>query len=120
MIYGEAEDEFPDNQAQISLGCLTGICIYAVSDRGFVQYSVMEAVMFFALLFIGFRCGAAASAVTGFFAGIVLAYLQNDPAMIGLSVFSELWPAYSGKRKGGLHFLSDDLFRTDRLYEHAI
>lgn len=84
MIYGEAEDEFPDNQAQISLGCLTGICIYAVSDRGFVQYSVMEAVMFFALLFIGFRCGAAASAVTGFFAGIVLAYLQNDPAMIGL------------------------------------
>lgn len=84
MIYGETEGKIPGNEAQISLGLLIGVSIYAISGYGSDKYSVTEAVLFFMLLFMGYKYGSAASAVTGACVGAVIAFRLDDISMIGL------------------------------------
>lgn len=84
IIYQRGGTDRPDNEAQLSLGCLIGVLVYAIWGYGLEKYSVTEAVIFFLLLFMGYKYGSAASAVAGAFAGAVMAFAQNDMSMLGL------------------------------------
>ena len=84
IIYQKEKQAAVDNEAQLSLGCIIGVAVYAICGYGLEKYSVTEAVMFFLLLFVGYKYGSAASAVAGAFAGTAVAFLQKDVSMVGL------------------------------------
>ena len=84
IIYQKGETAQPDNEAQLSLGCLIGTSVYAIWGYGLEKYSVTEAVIFFLLLFMGYKYGSAASAVAGAFAGAVMAFNLKDMSLLGL------------------------------------
>ena len=66
------------------MGCLIGTSVYAIWGYGLEKYSVTEAVIFFLLLFMGYKYGSAASAVAGAFAGAVMAFNLKDMSLLGL------------------------------------
>ena len=72
-----------DNQEQLSTAILLAVCIYALHEAGMSGYSIPETFTFFALLYIGYRYGCGAAAISGAGMGIVLAVLNNYPGMIG-------------------------------------
>lgn len=84
IIYQKEKQAAVDNEAQLSLGCIIGVAVYAICGYGLEKYSVTEAVMFILLLFVGYKYGSAASAVAGAFAGTAVAFLQKDVSMVGL------------------------------------
>jgi len=71
------------NEAQVSIGIVLALSVFAFRGEMLARYSVMEAVIFFALLYMGYCYGAGAGAIAGACIGSVLAYQQNDIAVMG-------------------------------------
>jgi len=83
VILNRSGEKSIGNEEQIGLGIMLALCVFALRGDMIARYSVMEAFIFFVLLYIGYSYGSGAGAVSGACIGGVLAYLQNDMAIMG-------------------------------------
>jgi len=82
-ILNRKGEKIISNEEQISLGIVFALCVFAFQGEMIARYSIMEAFIFFILLYMGYCYGAGAGAVAGACIGSVLAYQQNDIAVMG-------------------------------------
>ena len=83
VIRRKNAEENLNNQEQLAVGMLIAIAVYAVSGKTLERFSIMESLIFFSFLYMGYRYGSGASSIVSICVGSVLALLRNDIGMIG-------------------------------------
>lgn len=71
------------NEEQLGTGILIAVSLYSLSGSTIERYSIVQAVVFFLLFYIGYRYGCGASAVAGACIGSVMAINSGNIAMLG-------------------------------------
>ena len=71
------------NEEQISLGITLALCVYAFRTQLMQTYSVLQTIILFVVLYIGYCYGAGGGAIAGDVIGSVMAYQQSDVSLPG-------------------------------------
>lgn len=71
------------NEEQISLGITLALCVYAFRTQLMQTYSVLQTIILFVVLYIGYCYGAGGGAIAGACIGSVMAYQQSDVSLPG-------------------------------------
>ena len=83
VVCADRPKDMLTNEEQLCTGILIAASLYAISGTAAERYSVISAVAFFLLFYIGYRYGCGASAVAGACIGSVFAINANDIGMLG-------------------------------------
>ena len=97
------------NEEQISLGITMGLCVFAFRNQLMHTHSVLESLILFVILYIGYCYGAGGGAIAGACIGSVMAYQQSDVSLPGfIAILGILAGAFreKGRLVSGLAFMA--------------
>ncbi|BBF44780.1 stage II sporulation serine phosphatase for sigma-F activation [Lachnospiraceae bacterium KM106-2] len=86
IIYIETskKGQILDNEEIISMAIMMALLVYAIPDVPGVQFSFVETIAYFCVLFMGYKYGTGVGAVCGTACGLVLYLQQGDNNLIGI------------------------------------
>ena len=108
FLYHKSENTL-SNEEQISLGITLALCVFAF--RGFLMHthSVLETLILFVILYIGYCYGAGGGTIAGACIGSVMAYQQSDVSLPGfMAMLGILAGAFreKGRLASGLAYMA--------------
>ena len=82
LLYHKKENIL-SNEEQIALGLTMALCVFAFRNYLLNSHSVLESLILFVVLYVGYCYGAGGGAITGACIGSVMAYQQSDISLLG-------------------------------------
>ncbi len=82
-LFYHKKKEGMNNQELISLGIIIAFCIYSVPEWGFKGISFVWVLVYFIVLFAGYKYGAGVGAIIGAACGISLSFQNVETTLIG-------------------------------------
>lgn len=108
FLYHKNENSL-SNEEQISLGITMALCVFAFRNFLMNTHSVLETLILFGVLYIGYCYGAGGGAIAGACIGSVMAYQQSDVSLPGfMAMLGILAGAFreKGRLASGLTFMA--------------
>ncbi len=108
FLYHKNENAL-SNEEQISLGITMALCVFAFRQLLLNTHSVLETLILFIVLYIGYCYGAGGGAIAGACIGSVMAYQQSDVSLPGfMAMLGILAGAFreKGRLATGLTFMA--------------
>ncbi|MCD8119915.1 MAG: serine/threonine-protein phosphatase [Lachnospiraceae bacterium] len=87
LLAGEISFRRQRSEEMISAACCFAAAAYAVINVGFLPDYVLQSLICFLLLYVGYSCGPAMGAVTGAAIGVVLSFSFAEISYLGILCF---------------------------------
>ncbi|NLZ80242.1 MAG: SpoIIE family protein phosphatase [Clostridiales bacterium] len=80
-------NRFFTNEEKISLGIMAGAILFAIQDIHILEFSLVEVIIYFGVLFIAYCYGSGMGALAGAVCGIVMTLWEGNIAILGTLCF---------------------------------
>lgn len=76
------------NEEKVSLGIIAGAMLYAIQDIRILEFSLVEVVIYFCVLFVAYGYGPGMGALAGIVCGAVMTLWEGNIAILGTICFA--------------------------------